>query len=111
MTLNADNSLTHNIEHDLSLELAGKAGRAAINGYAKKHKQVQGRWETPYLYRLQIKAPFNTLTGTITISSQHIAFHIDKVPAMFKGFVGQAVETIDTVVKKWVAKAKRGEIK
>jgi len=106
MTTNPDNSVTHNIEHDLSLEAAGKAGRAAINGYAKKHKQLTGRWQTPNLFNLKVKVPFNTLTGHVEIKQDVIVFHIDKVPAMFKGFIGQAVSTIDSVVREHIAKAK-----
>lgn len=111
MTTNADNSVTHYIEHDLSLELAGKAGRSAINSYAKKHKQLTGLWTTPYLYNLKVKAPFNTLTGHVEITEGIIVFHIDKVPAMFKVFIGQAVEAIDKVVKQHIAKANQPKTK
>lgn len=111
MKINADNSVTHNIEHDLSLEAAGKAGRSAINGYAQKHKQLSGRWETPNVYKLKVKVPFNTLTGQVEITKDAIVFHIDKVPGMFQGFIGQAVDAIDKAVKQHIAKAKRGDLK
>ena len=111
MKINADNSVTHNIEHDLSLELAGKAGRTAINGYAKKHQALTGRWTTPNMYELQVKVPFSKLTGHVEIKEDVIVFHIDKVPKMFHGFIGQAVDAIDKAVKVCIAKAKRGDLK
>ncbi len=111
MTTNADNSVTHNIEHDLGLERAGKAGRSAINSYAKNHHQLTGRWATPYLYNLQVTAALNTLTGHVEIREDAIVFHIDKVPLMFRGFVGQAVRAIDKTVRRHITKAKRGDLK
>jgi hypothetical protein len=107
----ADPSVTHSIPHDLSLEMAGKVGRKAVNSYAKQYKQVSGRWETPYLYNLSAKAAFTTIKGTISINDEAIVFKIDRVPSMFKGFVGLAIDAINKEVKLWIRKAKRGEIK
>lgn len=106
MSNKADNSVTHVIPHDLPHELAGKAGRKAINGYVKQFKQLKGRWETPTKFVLEIKVPFNKLTGHVDIQVNQIFLKIDKVPAMFKGFVGQAIDTIDEAVKDHLNKAK-----
>jgi len=100
------NPVTHQIAHDLSPELAEKAGRKAINGYAKQHSQLTGRWETPTLYRLEIKVPFSKLTGFVKIKEHAIVFHIDHVPSMFAGFVSKAVDVIDESVKLTINKTK-----
>lgn len=103
------NPVSHCIPHDLSLEVAGAAGRKAINGYVSEYSQVSGKWVTPYLFELQAKAAFTKITGKVEITEDAITFHIDHVPAVFSGFIKTAVSAIDKAVKACIAGAKKGK--
>ena len=103
------NPVTHRIPHDLSLEVAGAAGRKAINGYVKQYTAISGKWETPYLFRLEAKVAFTKLSGTVEITEDAITFSIDHVPPVFAGFIKVAVSSIDKAVRGAIASAKKGE--
>jgi len=107
--MSKNNPVSQSIPHDLDLETAGAAGRKAINGYVRQFNQVSGKWETPYLFRLQAKAAFTKLTGSVEIDDKAITFKIDHVPSMLAPFMSQATEAIDKAVRTCIADAKKGK--
>jgi hypothetical protein len=50
-----------------------------------------------------------TLNGELTVTDEHIDMDLD-VPFLLKPFKGKALSVIEEEIKKWVAKAKAGEV-
>lgn len=103
--------MKHEIRHDLSLELAKKAIDKAMEAYGERFKEYNPEfaWKNDTAARLGFKAKGVRVDGTIEIAGPNILVDLD-VPFILRIFKGKAIDVIDREVKKWVEKARNGEL-
>ncbi len=103
--------MKHAVKHDLSPELAKKALEKALESYQERFASYSPRmtWTTEKHVDVSFSAKGISLSGTIDLEPNQIVFDLD-VPFLLRPFKNQALELVETQIKKWSEKAKRGEI-
>ncbi len=103
--------LKHEIHHGLSLELARKAIDKAMEAYSVRFADYNPdfQWISETKGNLGFKAKGVKVAGEIEIAGPNILVDLE-VPFLLRIFKGKAIEVIDREVKKWVEKARAGEI-
>jgi|SRR5690242_17057931 hypothetical protein len=103
--------MKHEIEHGLSLDLAHKAIEKAMEAYGERFKDYNPNyeWIDETHGKVSFKAKGVSLSGIIEIEGPKISVDLD-VPFIFRIFRGKAIEVIDREVRKWIEKAKNGEL-
>ena len=103
--------MKHEIHHGLSPDLAKKAIDKAMEAYSARFAEYNPsfRWVTDNKGELGFKAKGVSVDGTIEIAGAKILVDLD-VPFLLRIFKGKAIDVIDREVKKWVEKARNGEI-
>ena len=104
--------MKHLIPHDLARPLARKATRAALDGYRKQFPQFSpgGSWRDDDTAEVWFATPVGRIEGTITVKQNGIQLHLTKLPFAARVFRRQAVDIVETEVKAWIEKAKKGEL-
>ena len=101
----------HEIHHGLEPELARKAIDEAMKAYGERFAEYNPRfdWKTPDRGELSFSAKGVKVNGEIEIVGPKIQvdFH---VPFLLRVFKGKAIDVIDREVKKWIEKARNGEL-
>src|SRR5687768_4001296 len=103
--------MKHEIRHDLSIDLAKKAIDKAMEAYGERFKEYnpEFKWIGDQAARLGFKAKGVRVDGTIELDADKIYVDLD-VPFILRIFKGKAIEVIDREVKKWIEKARKGEL-
>lgn len=103
--------LKHEIHHGLSLDLAKKAIDKAMEAYSERFHDYNPTfaWTSETKARLGFRAKGVGVDGEIEIAGPKIFVDLD-VPFLLRIFKGKAIEVIDREVKKWVEKARNGEL-
>jgi hypothetical protein len=103
--------MKHEIRHDLPLDLAKKAIDKAMEAYGERFKEYNPKfsWKNETTAGLAFKAKGVSVDGTIEIEGPKVLVDLD-VPFILRIFKGKAIEVIDREVKKWVEKARAGEL-
>ena len=103
--------MNHTIEHDLDTPTAKKVADKAFESYKQRfadyHPTMQ--WTNDHQAQIGFNAKGVKLAGTMELADKHIDVDLD-VPFLLRPFRGKAIEVIDDEVKKWIDKAKAGEI-
>ncbi len=104
--------MKHRITHDLSIDLARRATRAALDAYKSSFPQFSpgGDWTTEDRAEVWFVTPVGRIEGAITVEASAILLALDKLPWAARPFRRQAVRIIEDEVKAWIEKAKVGEL-
>lgn len=103
--------MKHEIHHGLEPDLAKKAIDEAMKAYSARFADYNPsfRWVSDTKGQLGFKAKGVSVDGEIEIAGSKILVDLD-VPFLLRIFKGKAIDVIDREVKKWVEKARNGEI-
>jgi hypothetical protein len=103
--------IKHEIHHGLELPLARKAIDKAMEAYAQRFAEYNPTfsWRDDTHANLAFKAKGVSVAGEIEIDGPKIFVDLE-VPFILRIFKGKAIEVIDREVKKWVEKARNGEL-
>ena len=103
--------MKHVISHGLSLDLAKKATRKALETYkerfAEYNPQVEWQGEEKASVAFGVKGV--NLNGDIDINDKDIALDMS-VPFLLKPFQKKAVAVVDKAIREWIDRAKNGEL-
>jgi len=103
--------MKHEIHHGLEPDLAKKAIDKAMEAYSERFSDFNPRfaWKTESRGELGFKAKGVGVDGSIEIAGPKIFVDLE-VPFLLRVFKGKAIDVIDREVKKWVEKARAGEL-
>lgn len=103
--------MKHKIHHGLSPDLAKKAIDKAMEAYSERFADYNPRfaWKTEQKGQLGFSAKGVKVEGEIEIAGDEIFVDLE-VPFLLRVFKGKAIDVIDREVKKWVEKARAGEL-
>lgn len=101
----------HEIHHGLSPELARKAIDKAMEAYSARFSDYSPHfsWKSEKKAVLGFKARGVSIDGEIEIAGPEIYVQLE-VPLLLRVFKGKAMDVIDREVKKWIEKARAGDL-
>lgn len=103
--------MKHSVQHDLSPELAKKVLEKALESYNERFADYSPRmtWVGDKHVDVKFKAKGVNIEGAIDLEPKQITFDLE-VPFLLRPFKSQALDIIETQIRKWTEKAKNGEI-
>lgn len=103
--------MKHEVPHDLDAETARKVADNAWESYSERFDKYDPSidWETEQRARIGFNAKGISLKGTLELLPKSIAMDLE-VPFLLRPFKKKAIDVIEAEIKKWIAKAKAGEI-
>jgi hypothetical protein len=103
--------MKHRIPHDLSLELATRATREALEHYREDFKEydTQGRWIDERHAQLSFRVLGRTLHGAVGVERDHISLELD-LPLALRPFRNKALRLIEAEIRVWIERARNGEL-
>lgn len=103
--------MKHEIPHDLDAATAKKVTDKAFDAYKARFPEYSPNltWASDRRAEVSFHALGKSLNGSMEIADKTITLDLD-VPFLMRPFQGKAVEVIDREVKKWIGKAKAGEL-
>lgn len=101
----------HEIRHDLEPALARLAARKAVEAYAQRFADYdfRSRWVTETLVELSFSVAGKRLDGSLSVDPQALQLSLD-VPLLLRVFKNRAIEIIEREARKWLDKARAGEL-
>lgn len=100
------------VHHDATPEQARQAIDTAAQVYCRKFPQFKP--STEWINERSLRVSFNvrgkTLDANIELLKDRIEMDMD-VPLIFLPFRGQAMKLIEGEIRKWLGRAKAGEIR
>ncbi|MGF1469867.1 MAG: polyhydroxyalkanoic acid system family protein [Sandaracinaceae bacterium] len=103
--------IKHEIRHGLEPELARHAINHAMDGYRERFADFQPtfEWMNPDVGSFSFTALAVTTRGSLEIEGPLIYVDVE-VPFLLRPFKGKAIDVIDREVRRWVDKAKNGDL-
>ncbi|MBK8173100.1 MAG: polyhydroxyalkanoic acid system family protein [Sandaracinaceae bacterium] len=103
--------MKHSVSHDLDVATAKRVTEKAYEAYKEKFASYNPsmRWVSDSRAETTFSIKGSSLKGTFDILPREIQIDLE-VPFLFKMFQSKAISIIETEIKKWVAKAKAGEV-
>lgn len=103
--------MKHIIKHGLSLDLAEKATRKALESYQERFAEYNPTvdWQSDQKAAVAFGVKGVSLDGDIEVSEEDIAIGLN-VPFLFRPFKKKAISVIDNEIRDWVERAKAGEL-
>lgn len=103
--------MKHSVSHDLGRELARKVARAAFESYRTRFSEFSPTtdWKNDDQASIGFSVKGMSLKGAVSVGDRSIDLEMD-VPFLLKPFQGKAVGIIESEIKAWIEKARRGEI-
>jgi hypothetical protein len=103
--------MKHVVEHDLDQATAKRATQKAWDTYSTKFADYdpKAHWTTDKTAELSFSAKGLRVKGKIELEPKGIAIDLS-VPLLLRPFQAKAYEVITREIKKWVDKAKAGEL-
>jgi hypothetical protein len=103
--------MKHSVPHDLPFPQAKKAADAALNAYRTRFPDFDPQvvWKTENLAEVTFRAMGATVRGLFAINSADVEIEMD-VPLLMRPFKAKALGAVEEEIKKWIAKAKSGEL-
>ena len=103
--------MKHSVRHDLELNLACRAVKTALEGYAERFKDYSPRvnWQNDRQADIGFTAKGVKLDGSVEVKNVEILIDL-KVPFLLKVFKGKAIQVIEKEIQTWIGKAKAGEL-
>ncbi len=101
----------HVVKHDLGPELAKKATLEAWKSYSARFAKYEPKseWVTDSKANVQFTVKGVTLKGTLELVPHAIEMELE-VPFLFRPFRKLALEVVEEEIRKWIDKAKAGEL-
>jgi Putative polyhydroxyalkanoic acid system protein (PHA_gran_rgn) len=103
--------MKHSVPHDLSLAMAKKAADAALQSYKARFAEYdpQITWVNDRLAEVTFRAKGMSMKGSFEIKDNAVDMDMD-VPLLLRPFKNKALEVIEEQIKKWIDKARTGEL-
>src|SRR6185436_540679 len=103
--------MKHVIQHTLDVATAKKVADRAFAEYRTRYPGYDPvlTWQDDRYAKVRFNAKGVHLDGGLRIGEKTIEFELD-VPFVFRIFQKRAIEIVDTEVKVWLEKAKKGEL-
>ena len=103
--------MKHQIPHDLTQDLARRATDMAFESYKERFEKYnpESSWVNDTTSNIKFSAKGITMTGVVELLPTAIELEL-KVPFLFRVFQKTAVEIIEREIKKWIEKARNGEL-
>jgi len=103
--------MKHAVPHDLDLDMARKATDAALQSYKERFAEYnpQVEWKDDRRAEVHFSAKGIKMSGNFELTTNKILMEM-KVPLALKLFQRKAVEVIEREIRKWVEKARNGEL-
>jgi hypothetical protein len=103
--------VTHDIPHDLDMDLARLAAKKAAEAYGKRFAEYdyKAKWVSDNRVELGFTVVGKRLEGAMNIKPNCLELELE-VPLMLRPFRGKAIEIIEKEARSWLDKAKRGEL-
>jgi len=101
----------HRIAHGLSLELAQRATRAALESYRRQFSENDptASWLSDSHATVAFTVVGHTLGGDVRVDEHHVHLELE-VPLIFRPFRNAALKVIDEEIRGWIAKARLGQL-
>lgn len=103
--------MKHVVPHGLGFETARKVADAAFASYKERFSQYrpQATWVTENRCEIHFNVKGMSLKGELEVGHDDIEMDLD-VPFVLRPFKGKAISVIEEEIKKWIEKARKGEI-
>ncbi|MBI3203693.1 MAG: polyhydroxyalkanoic acid system family protein [Myxococcales bacterium] len=103
--------MKHVVHHGLGLETAKKVADAAFASYQQRFSQYhpQARWVNDQRAEITFKVKGMALMGSLEVNERDIEMDLE-VPFVLRPFKGKAIGLIEEEIKKWIDKAKSGQL-
>jgi hypothetical protein len=103
--------MKHVVPHGLGQDKAKQVAQAAFESYRTRYAKYepQATWRDDRHAQITFSVKGMKLTGSLQVNPDDIEMDLD-VPFMLRPFKGKALSVIEEEIKKWVSKAKAGEI-
>ena len=103
--------MKHSVKHDLSPDMAKKVLAKALESYNERFAEYSPRttWTSETHVDVKFKAKGINIEGGIDLEPSQISFDLE-VPFLLRPFKSQALDLIESQIRKWTDKAKRGEL-
>lgn len=103
--------MKHVVSHDLDEAKAKKVAESAFDSYKARFSEYNPSvtWASSKRADISFKVKGITLKGGVDIKPSSYELDLD-VPFLLKPFKGKALSVIEDEIKKWIGKAKKGEI-
>lgn len=103
--------MKHDIPHDLDQPLARKAAQKAVEAYGERFKDYKytSNWVSEDKVDIGFTVTGRRLEGSLTVETTKMIFELE-VPFIFRVFSGKAIDIVEREAKKWIEKARNGEL-
>lgn len=103
--------IKHQIEHDLTLDLARRAIDRAMESYRARFAKYEPyfRWEGERTGAFGFRAKGLKVSGEIELEADRVLVDV-QVPLILRAFKGKALDVIDREVRAWIGKARAGAL-
>lgn len=104
--------MKHLVKHDLSPEDAKQATEKALEAYQRKLPDYSPtvNWANDKKADIAFSAKGMKVTGSVELQPGAIALDLD-VPFVLRPFKKKAMEVVEREIKKWIDRAKNGELR
>ena len=103
--------MKHLVHHGLGQDRAKQVAESAIKSYEAKFSEYspQSTWKSATHADISFSVKGMKLNGALEIRESDFELDLD-VPFLLKPFKGKALSVIEEEIKKWVEKAKAGQV-
>jgi hypothetical protein len=103
--------MKHLVHHGLGQDRAKQVAESAIKSYEAKFSEYSPRssWTSATHADISFSVKGMKLNGALEIRENDFELDLD-VPFLLKPFKGKALSVIEEEIKKWVEKAKSGQV-
>ena len=103
--------MQHSIPHDLPIDLARRATRAALDSYRERFASFDPGcdWPDDDHARVWFSARGLRLDGRIAVATDAVLLELD-VPFVFRPLRSTALRIIEEEVREWIERARVGEL-
>lgn len=103
--------MKHTVNHDLGQDKAKRVALAAIDSYKARFAEYQPKanWVNDQHADISFSVKGITLSGSMEVGPKTIDMDLE-VPFLLRPFKGKAMGVIEEEIRKWIGKAKAGEI-
>jgi hypothetical protein len=103
--------MKHTIEHDLEIPVARRVTDRAFDEYKSRYPAYEPslRWVDERRADVSFNAKGIQLRGSMALAEHAIELDLN-VPLLLRPFQKKAVEVIDREVRRWMDKARAGEL-
>jgi hypothetical protein len=104
--------MQHIIKHELTPELAKKAADKAAEHYTAKWEKYDAKatWLTDNHAEITFRVKGVKVAATIDMQPEQVVVDMQKVPLLLRPFKKMALDVVQKMMEKWIAKAKNGEL-